>query len=87
MSKITMALALWLGATAAALAQSQSGGNFGTPSGGATGFGSRGYYPSYTRHRASAQPQQPEQNKQHDASQDAPQTRTPTDLPAYSPSR
>ncbi|HMG79541.1 MAG TPA: hypothetical protein VK591_12720 [Xanthobacteraceae bacterium] len=49
MAKIIVALVLLLGATSAALAQSQSGGNFGTPYSGTAGARNGGHYNSHAR--------------------------------------
>lgn len=49
MAKIIVALVLLLGATTAGLAQSQSGGNFGTPYSGTAGARNGGHYYSHAR--------------------------------------
>ena len=49
MAKIIVALVLLLGATAAGLAQSQTGGNFGTPYSGTAGARNGGHYYSHVR--------------------------------------
>jgi hypothetical protein len=56
MAKIIVALVLLLGATTAGLAQSQSGGNFGTPYSGTAGARSGGHSYSHARsHDSSGQ--------------------------------
>ena len=49
MAKIIVALVLLFGATTAGLAQSQSGGNFGTPYSGTAGARNSGHSYSHTR--------------------------------------
>lgn len=54
MTRFLIALALVLGATSVGLAQSQTGGNFGVPMGGASGFHSGGHYYGHARERTTS---------------------------------
>lgn len=61
MTRFLIALALVLGATSVGLAQSQTGGNFGVPMGGASGFHSGGHYYGHAERTTSPQGQSSEE--------------------------